>query len=82
VQEVASSPRHFTPGDRIPGTQWIGDWVGTRAIVDAIKKKKNILSFPGIQLQFLGHPAHKFVTVLFLSRNKKKATITEQGDHV
>jgi hypothetical protein len=53
--------------------EYLKHWVHIRAIVDAIKKKKDILSFQGIQLQFLGHPAHKFVNVSFLSQNKTKS---------
>jgi hypothetical protein len=28
------------PGERAPGTRWIGDWVGTRAGLDAVLKGK------------------------------------------
>jgi hypothetical protein len=34
----ASRPCHFTPGERAPGTHWIGDWVGPRASLDDIEK--------------------------------------------
>jgi hypothetical protein len=30
----ASRPCRFTPGERAPGTHWIGDWVGPRAGLD------------------------------------------------
>jgi hypothetical protein len=28
----ASSPCHFTPGERAPGTHWIGGWVGLEPV--------------------------------------------------
>jgi hypothetical protein len=31
----ASRPCLFTPGDKAPGTRWIGDWVDPRATLDA-----------------------------------------------
>jgi hypothetical protein len=36
----ASSPGRFTPRERGPGTHWIGGWVGPRAILDAVMKRK------------------------------------------
>jgi hypothetical protein len=36
----ASRPGRFTPKGRIPGTHWIGGWVGPRAVLDAVVKKK------------------------------------------
>jgi hypothetical protein len=30
----ASCPGRFTPGERIPGTDWIGRWVDPRAGLD------------------------------------------------
>jgi hypothetical protein len=37
-----SALRHgrFTPRERAPGTHWIGVWVGPRAILDAVVKRK------------------------------------------
>jgi hypothetical protein len=37
----ASRPGRFTVGERAPGTHWIGGWVGPRASVKAVAKKKN-----------------------------------------
>jgi hypothetical protein len=37
---TASSPGSFTPGERAPGTRWIGDWVDPRAGLDAVEKTK------------------------------------------
>jgi hypothetical protein len=39
----ASSPAHFTPGERAPGTHWTGGWVDLRAGLDDVEKRKNIL---------------------------------------
>jgi hypothetical protein len=36
----ASSPGCFTPREKIPGTHWIGNWVGPRAVLDAMVKRK------------------------------------------
>jgi hypothetical protein len=35
----ASRPGRFTPRERAPGTQWIGDWVDPRAVLDAAVKR-------------------------------------------
>jgi hypothetical protein len=34
----ASHPCHFTPGERAPGTHWIGSWVGPRTGLDDVEK--------------------------------------------
>jgi hypothetical protein len=36
----ASCPGRFTPRERAPGTHWIGDWVGPKAVLDAVVKRK------------------------------------------
>jgi hypothetical protein len=36
----ASGPSRFTPRERAPGTHWIGGWLGPRAILDAVMKRK------------------------------------------
>jgi hypothetical protein len=36
----ASRPCRFTPKERAPGTHWIGGWVGPRAVLDAVVKRK------------------------------------------
>jgi hypothetical protein len=30
----------FTPRERAPGTHWIGGWMGLRAVVDTVVKRK------------------------------------------
>jgi hypothetical protein len=36
----ASRPSRFIPRGRAPGTHWIGGWVGPRAVLDAVMKRK------------------------------------------
>jgi hypothetical protein len=35
-----SRPSRFTPREGTPGTHWIGDWVGPRACLDVVVKRK------------------------------------------
>jgi hypothetical protein len=46
----ASRHRHFDPRERAPGTHWIGGWVGPRASLDDMEKKK-FLTVLGLKLQ-------------------------------
>jgi hypothetical protein len=39
----ASRSGRFTCGERTSGTHWIGDWVGARAGLDAVKRKISCL---------------------------------------
>jgi hypothetical protein len=34
------APGHFTPRERAPGTHWIGGWVGPRAVLEAVVKRR------------------------------------------
>jgi hypothetical protein len=45
----ASSPDRFISEERAPGTNWIGDWVGLRAVIDAVEKRKISLPLPEIE---------------------------------
>jgi hypothetical protein len=36
----ASRPGRFTPRERAPVTHWIGGWMGPRAVLDAVMKRK------------------------------------------
>jgi hypothetical protein len=40
MEWTASRPGRFTPKERAPGTPWIGGWVGPRAVLDAVVKRK------------------------------------------
>jgi hypothetical protein len=46
VVSVTPRPR-FTPGERTPGTHWIGGWVGSRAGLDAGARRKILCPCPG-----------------------------------
>jgi hypothetical protein len=52
----ASRPYRFTLGERAPSTHWIGGWVGPRAGLDAVEKRK-FLTLPELEFQPLGRPA-------------------------
>jgi hypothetical protein len=39
-ERSASRHSRFTPGERVPGNYWIGGWVGPRANLDAVAKRK------------------------------------------
>jgi hypothetical protein len=43
---VASHPGCFIPRKRTIGTHWIGGWVGPRASLDMVSKRKKIPSLP------------------------------------
>jgi hypothetical protein len=47
-----SAPRLalLTPGERAPGTQRIGRWMGRRAGLDDVEKRK-FLTLPGLELR-------------------------------
>jgi hypothetical protein len=36
----ASHPGRFTPRERAPCAHWIGGWVGSRTVLDAVAKRK------------------------------------------
>jgi hypothetical protein len=52
----ASRTCHFTPGERVPSTYWIGGRVDPRASLDEVEKRK-FLTLPGLKLRPLGRPA-------------------------
>jgi hypothetical protein len=37
---LASRTSRFTPAERVPGTHWIGGWVGSWSGLDAVEKTK------------------------------------------
>jgi hypothetical protein len=55
-ESSASRPGCFTPGERAPGTQWIGGWVGTRTRLEDMEKRK-FLPLTRLELRPLGRPA-------------------------
>jgi hypothetical protein len=54
----ASLPSRFTPRGRAPGTHCIGGWLGPRAGLDDVEKRK-FLTLPGHELRPLGRPARR-----------------------
>jgi hypothetical protein len=46
---VSFTPRPLYPRERAPGTHWIGGWVGPRAGLDDMEKRK-FLTLPGLEL--------------------------------
>jgi hypothetical protein len=52
----ASWPGRFNPGERASGSHWIGGWVGSRAGLFDLEKRK-FLTLPGLELRSLGCPA-------------------------
>jgi len=51
----------FTPQERAPGSHWIGGWVGLRAGLDAVEKRKN--PYP-CREQEPGRRARSLLTIL------------------
>jgi hypothetical protein len=52
----ASRPGRYTPKERAPGTHWVGGWVGPRAGLDIVEKRK-FLTLQGLKIRHLGHSA-------------------------
>jgi hypothetical protein len=48
----------ITPGERAPATHWIGGWVGPRAGLGDVEKRK-FLTLQGLELRPLGHPGRR-----------------------
>jgi hypothetical protein len=68
----ASHPGRFTPGERAPGTNWMGDWVSPKTGLDDVGKRK-ILPLPGLELRPLGHQARN-QSIYWLSYPGSKIT--------
>jgi hypothetical protein len=49
-----SWPDHYIPGERAPGTPWIGGWVGLKAILHYLKEKKSLLPLLEVEWRLLG----------------------------
>jgi hypothetical protein len=56
VSDQLHAPAALPPGERAPGTQWIGGWVDPRASLDDVEKRK-FLTLPGLELRPLDRPA-------------------------
>jgi hypothetical protein len=54
-ERSASRPGRFTPRERAPGTHWIGGWVGSRAVLEAVVKRKipgTVLPLPYLRYDY------------------------------
>jgi hypothetical protein len=51
-----SRPGRSTPGERAPGTLWIGSWVCPRTGLNAVKKRE-FLPIPGLKLRPFDRPS-------------------------
>jgi hypothetical protein len=72
----ASRPCRFTPGERSPGSHWLGCWVNPRTGLDGVEGRI-FLTLPGLELQPLGrlarrqslyrlsHPGSPFIDMLY-----------------
>jgi hypothetical protein len=56
VEWSVSRPGHLNPGERAPGTHWIGGWVDPRTGIEDMEKRK-FLPLPGLEFRPLGCPA-------------------------
>jgi hypothetical protein len=63
----ASRPGCFTPGERGPGTHWIGGWVDPRTSLDDVERR-TILHLPELELRALGRPPYPAAIPSALSR--------------
>jgi hypothetical protein len=58
VSAQLHAPATLPPGERAPGTHWIGGWVGPRTRMDDVERRK-ILFLPGQVLRRLSRPARR-----------------------
>jgi hypothetical protein len=59
---MGSGPRHYlhapaalTPRGKSPSTYWAGGWVGPKAGLEGVNKRK-FLILPGLELRRIGRP--------------------------
>jgi hypothetical protein len=60
----ALRPGRFTSRERAPGTHWIWSWVGPRASLDAVVKRKNSQPLPGLEPLIMQPVAQRYTTEL------------------
>jgi hypothetical protein len=53
---LASRPCRFTPGERVPGTHWIGGWVAPKPVLTTWARE-NSLPYRNSNSEPLGRPA-------------------------
>jgi hypothetical protein len=55
---LASHSGRFTLVEKAPGTRWIGGWVGPRAVLEDVKKRK-LLTLSGVEPRILVRPGSR-----------------------
>jgi hypothetical protein len=75
---LVSRPGRVTPGERAPGTHWIGGWVGLRAGLDDVEKRK-FLTLPGLELRPLGRPARRYTDCAVPAPTEVVACVNNKG---
>jgi hypothetical protein len=75
----ASRPGRFTPGERAPGTHWIGGWVGPWAGLNDVEERK-FLTLPTLDLWSFGRPARSqsLYRLRYSEGNKKQEKGTKK----
>jgi hypothetical protein len=63
MEVSASRPGRFTPRERALSIHCIGVWVGPRASLNVVAKRKKSHHYLQQELNF-GHPAHSLVSIL------------------
>jgi hypothetical protein len=56
----ASCSSHFTPGEIAPRTHCVGDWMGPRAGLDSVEKRKVSLTSAGNQTPAVQPVTHRY----------------------
>jgi hypothetical protein len=59
-----SRPGRFTPGERDSDARWVGGWVGPRAGLDAVVKRKIAQPLLGLELPIIQPLAQRDITEL------------------
>jgi hypothetical protein len=60
---ISTTPLPLYPQGNSRSTHCMGGWVGPRAGLDVMEKRKNLLPSQGIESRLLGRPAHSIVAI-------------------
>jgi hypothetical protein len=52
-ESSVSRPDRYAPVEKGTDNHWMGGWMGSKHGLDDVRKKKNILSFSGIETQIV-----------------------------
>jgi hypothetical protein len=72
----ASRSDRFTPREKAPGTQWTGGWVGPRAGLDTLSKRKLPSPRPGYEP---GHPIFQPIVNRYIQSYSVSSLNDESG---